>query len=267
MERKFINLRELKVKDVGPGEISGYRAVHSIVDEGGDVLLPGAFKECLAEYLSSGFTAHSHVWSFSEAIGFPVDAKEDSHGLFVTSRFHSTSDAQDIRTKAKERMAAGKSVGFSFGYSADEYEHVQRSNYKTELPRVIRASSLAENMRRAERFAQIRLLKKVSIIEDSLVTAPMNKEAIATAAKAGRYSQSFVTSSIASMRAESILHWARALKALDGPDALLEQHKLKRMVMDFERRYGSGADMRGRGEVISLRAKLTLLGLGKIARG
>src|SRR6185369_16031625 len=118
MIRKFIELKSLKTSDSGPGTISGYRAVFS-VDEGGDLILPGAFKDTIPEYLNSGFTAHSHQWSFSEAVGFPLSAKEDSHGFYVVSQFHSTPDAQMVRTKAKERMDAGKQVGFSFGYAPE----------------------------------------------------------------------------------------------------------------------------------------------------
>jgi HK97 family phage prohead protease len=227
MEKKFIDLRELKMKESGPGEIEGYRAVHSVIDEGGDILIPGAFKDCIDEYLASGFTAHSHVWSFSEAIGFPVKAYEDSHGFFVVSRFHSTADAQDIRTKAKERLAAGKTVGFSFGYSVDAYDHIQRSAYKTELPKYLRPSSLSENMRKAERFPQLRLLKRVSVMEDSLVTSPMNKLAIATAAKAGRRAQG-MTTGMARLRSESLRLRNKALCTLYGVEDLKNSSDLRR---------------------------------------
>lgn len=183
IERKFIDLKSLKVSDEGPGTIEGYRSVFSVIDEGGDLITPGAFKDCIAEYLESGFTAHSHDWDFDKAVGYPVEAHEDEHGWFVRSQFHSTPDAQAVRTKAKERMDAGKKVGFSFGYAPTEYTHIEAKDYETELAKYVKAENLQETLAKAQKFNRIRILKKVDAIEDSLVTAPMNKRAAATAIK------------------------------------------------------------------------------------
>lgn len=183
VERKFIDLKSLKVSDEGPGTIEGYRSVFSVIDEGGDLITPGAFKDCIAEYLESGFTAHSHDWDFDKAVGYPVEAHEDEHGWYVTSQFHSTPDAQAVRTKAKERMDAGKKVGFSFGYAPTEYTHIEAKDYETELAKYVTPENLAATLAKAQKFNRIRILKKVEAIEDSLVTAPMNKRAAATAIK------------------------------------------------------------------------------------
>jgi HK97 family phage prohead protease len=186
IEHKFVDLRQLKMTDNGPGTIEGYRSVAGVIDEGGDIVINGAFADSIPEYLSSGFSASSHSWSFEDSIGFPVEAREDGHGFFVVSQFHSTPAAQTVRTIAKERLAAGKTVGFSFGYKVDDYEFIQAKDFSTRLPQYIKPERLAENLVKAQRFPQIRILKKVSVIEDSLVTAPMNKLATATSAKSGR---------------------------------------------------------------------------------
>jgi HK97 family phage prohead protease len=183
IERKFIDLKALKVSDEGSGTIEGYRSVFNEIDEGGDIIIPGAFKDCTPEYLSSGFTAHSHDWDFDKAVGFPIEAHEDEHGWFVKSQFHSTPDAQNIRTKAKERMQAGKTVGFSFGYSIEDFAHIESKDIEKELGQYIKADRLADNLVKARKYPRIRILKKVSAIEDSLVTAPMNKLTGATAVK------------------------------------------------------------------------------------
>jgi HK97 family phage prohead protease len=183
MERKFIDLKALKVTDDGPGEISGYRSVFGEIDEGGDIVVKGFFADGISEYLQSGFTAHSHDWSFSEAVGFPVDAKEDDHGFFVKSQFHSTPDSQNIRTKARERMEAGKTVGFSFGYSVKDKVYVEAKDFKTQLPQYIKPERLAANLQKAQNFSRIRILLKGETIEDSLVTSPMNRLATATGVK------------------------------------------------------------------------------------
>lgn len=183
VERKFTALKDLKVTDEGPGTIEGYRSVFGVIDEGGDIVVKGAFADTLSEYLHGGFTAQAHDWDFKEAVGFPVDAYEDDHGWFVKSQFHSTLDAQQIRTKAKERMDAGKQVSFSFGYAPKKYIHIEAKDYEAELPKYIKADLLPAMLKKAQDFNRIRVLKAVEAIEDSIVTAPMNKRAAATGVK------------------------------------------------------------------------------------
>lgn len=199
-EYKYTPLAELKVSDKGNGEISGYRAVFGVIDEGGDIIIRGAFKDTLDQYLSSGFTAQAHNWDFKEAIGFPVEAYEDDYGWFVRSEFHSTRNAQDARTIAKERLRAKKTVGFSFGYGVINSHNIEPGRYEMELPRYLKSSYLNEGLRKAQRFARIRILKVLEAIEDSIVTAPMNKLAMATGVKCSHCSASSI--STASLRAE-----------------------------------------------------------------
>lgn len=182
-ERKFVDLKALKVNDEGPGTIEGYRAVFGVIDEGGDIVVKGAFAGTLSDFLHSGFTAQSHDWDFKEAVGFPLEAHEDDHGWFVKSQFHSTPDAQAIRTKAKERMDAGKQVGFSFGYAPKKYSYIEAKDYEKELPNYVAADQLPAMLKKAQEFNRIRILKEVEAIEDSIVTAPMNKRAAATGVK------------------------------------------------------------------------------------
>lgn len=186
IERKYIDLKDLTVSDEGPGTIEGYRSVFAEIDEGGDLIVKGFFADAIAEYLDAGFSAHSHDWSFKEAVGFPIEAKEDDHGFFVKSQFHSTPDAQDIRKKAKERKEAGKKVGFSFGYSVSDKSYIEAKDYKEQLPLYVKPERLQANLLKAQKFDRIRILKKGEVIEDSIVTAPMNRLAMATAIKSRR---------------------------------------------------------------------------------
>lgn len=183
IERKFTALKDLKIVDEGSGTIEGYRSVFGVIDEGGDIVVKGAFADTTSEYLHMGFTAQSHDWSFREAVGFPIDAKEDDHGWWVNSQFHSTDDAQNIRIKAKERFEAGKQVGFSFGYAPKTFLYIEAKDYESELPKYIKADLLPAMLQKAQEFNRIRVLKSVDAIEDSIVTAPMNKRAAATAIK------------------------------------------------------------------------------------
>jgi len=200
MIRKFVELKSLKVTDSGPGTISGYRATYA-VDEGADLIVPGAFADTIEEYLSSGFTAESHDWNFSNVVGFPLEAKEDQHGFYVVSQFHSTPDAQNVRIKARERMDAGKKVGFSFGYVADNFGFIEAKDYEQELPKYVKSADLSYNLAQAKKFPRIRLLKKLSVAEDSLVTRGMNTQAFATAVKSRTNSDDIYRLRIASERA------------------------------------------------------------------
>jgi HK97 family phage prohead protease len=183
IERKFIDLKDMKMSEEGPGTIEGYRSVFGEVDEGGDIVLKGAFADSMDEYISSGFSAHSHDWKFTEAVGYPVEAREDDYGWFVKSEFHTTETAQDARKIASERKKAGKKVGFSFAYIPLEYEYIDAKDFKEKLPLYVKADRLDFNLNKAQKFNRIRLLKKVEAPEDSLVLAGMNKLATATAVK------------------------------------------------------------------------------------
>lgn len=183
VERKFIDLKDLTLSDEGPGTIEGYRSVFSEIDEGGDIIIKGFFTETIPEYTEAGFTAHSHDWDFDKAVGFPIEAREDDHGFWVKSQFHSTPDAQNIRTKAKERLKAGKKVGFSFGYKVTDSATIQAKDFKDQLPLYVKPERLEANLLKAQKFDRIRILKKGEVIEDSIVTAPMQKFATATAVK------------------------------------------------------------------------------------
>lgn len=183
IERKFIDLKSLKVSDEGSGTIEGYRSVFGEIDLGGDIVIKGAFADSMANYLHSGFTAHSHDWDFDKAVGFPLEAHEDDYGFFVKSQFHSTPDAQAVRTKAQERQAAGKQVGFSYGYKTDDFQLIEAKDFKDQLPQYIKADRLEENLKKAQQFPRIRIIKKNTIVEDSIVTSPMNTLAASTGVK------------------------------------------------------------------------------------
>lgn len=192
IERKFVDLKDLTVTEEGPGHISGYRSVFSEIDEGGDLIVKGFFAESIPEYLSAGFTAHSHDWDFDKVVGYPIDAKEDDYGFFVDSEFHSTPDAQSVRTKAIERKKAGKRVGFSFGYSVSDKSYIEAKDYKEQLPLYVKPERLQANLLKAQKFDRIRILKKGEVIEDSIVTAPMNKLAMASGIKSETDIKTFI---------------------------------------------------------------------------
>lgn len=161
MERKarHLELWELKAVDGGDeghGYIEGYGAVKNNIDSYGDVIADGAFKD-LEEFTVSGFMGDSHQWD--KNIGYIVEAREDEKGLWVKMAFHSTDDAQRIRTKTRERLAAGKKVGLSIGYFVTDRKEEERDGQT------------------------IRVLTGVEVFEVSIVTMPANQMALVASAK------------------------------------------------------------------------------------
>jgi HK97 family phage prohead protease len=194
----------------GAGSFDLYAAMFGNVDAHGEVVMPNAFTN-LDEFAKDGWGAVNHA-NYGPDLGIALidSATQDAVGLRVQGRFHSTADAQAVRTKIRERMDAGKSVKCSFGYS------------------VLDAS---EEIRDGKRIA---LLKSLAIYEFSFVNSPANRraevlgvksseprlseiKAILTDAKAGR---TLSASSIAKLRA---VHASMA-PACDDLKAFLDEH-------------------------------------------
>ena len=185
MEHKFVDLGSFKAINEGAGSFEGYASVFGELDDVGDIVLPGAYKDTIPTFLEQGFTAQSHDWNVSGGvIGYPTHAKEDAEGLFIRNAFHSTPDAQVVRTKALERQAAGKRVSLSIGYDIPIPPiMLTREQYADELPKYLRADKLEEGMAKAQRFDFIRLLPKLNLYEHSIVTVPALQSARVTAVK------------------------------------------------------------------------------------
>jgi HK97 family phage prohead protease len=99
--------------DADGGSFEGYASTWT-VDQERDVVVPGAFRATIPQFLERGWISDSH--QADEPIGYPTDAREDRRGLFIAGRFHGTERAQKVRTYSRERVHAGKDMGLSIGY-------------------------------------------------------------------------------------------------------------------------------------------------------
>jgi hypothetical protein len=115
LEKKWLGCH-LEKAAVDGQTISGAAACMGNLDRGSDVILPGAFKDCLQQLLTSGFVAANHDWTWEGMKAMPKVAEERGSKLYTEAIFHSTPDAQDIRTKCMERIANNLSVGLSIGF-------------------------------------------------------------------------------------------------------------------------------------------------------
>lgn len=140
---------EFKFAEDGAGAVSGYASVFGLLDRGGDIVMPGAFKASLADWRRKK-AAVPMLWQHrsDEPIGVWTDLVEDEKGLKVTGDL-----IMDVPRAAQVRalMLKGAVRGLSIGYQTQDYE--------------------------IDRQTGARRLKKVDLWEISPVTFPMLPEA------------------------------------------------------------------------------------------
>lgn len=164
MQNLTCNLRELKfAADEGAQAMSftGYGAVFGNVDSYGDVIEAGAFSKFLADVKAGNqpwpaMLSQHGGWQMSAEdmtpIGVWTDFAEDGHGLKVTGQLADTPRGLEMYKLMK--MSPRPAIdGMSIGYIAKEWE--PRS--KPEDPK--------------------RKLKRIDLIEVSIVTRPANGKA------------------------------------------------------------------------------------------
>lgn len=173
IERAAYGLKEIKFAATEGATatemmFSGYGAVFGNVDSYGDVIQPGAFADTLAASHKSGqFPAmllQHGGWGMGAEdmtpIGIWTSLSEDGHGLKVEGKLADTPRGREAYALMK--MTPRPAIdGLSIGYIAKEW--AQRS--KPEEPR--------------------RTLKKVDLMEVSLVTFPANGKARVASVKSG----------------------------------------------------------------------------------
>lgn len=130
--------------------VDGYVSTFGNTDLGGDVVMPGAFKESLRSGPKVRFLlAHDQAL----VLGVPKKLREDTKGLFGSFKISKTKLGEDTH----QLLMDGAIDSFSIGYSADAWKIVD---------------------------GNIRQLDKLTLYEASLVAVPMNPDATVTRVKA-----------------------------------------------------------------------------------
>lgn len=158
--------RSLKVRDfqlslkadgvADDGSFSGYGSVFGVEDSYGEIVAPGAFAESLKE-LAAKSRLVPVLWQHrsDQPIGVYTSIVEDDHGLKVEGKLLIDKVAQ--AQEAHALMQAGAVSGLSIGY------WVRESSY--------------------DEVTNVRTLKKLDLVEVSLVTFPANDDARVEAVK------------------------------------------------------------------------------------
>ena len=128
------------------GTFEGYGSVFNITDQGGDIVVPGAFSENLSAQKAAG-RMPAMLWQHraSEPIGVYKTMQEDGIGLRVSGQLALKTSRG---AEAYELMKMGALSGMSIGYRSRDDSY--------------------------DRVTGVRTLKKLDLIELSLVTFPMN---------------------------------------------------------------------------------------------
>ena len=141
MKHLTLTLKSSDLQDTG--QFEGYASTFGNVDQGGDLIEPGAFRESVAKARAEGWGIPM-LWQHDqrEPIGVWRDIFEDDRGLFVRGRIEDWSPEARF---AAALSRAGAMDGLSIGYRTA----------------------------RARRQGRLRVLSGVELWEVSLVTFPM----------------------------------------------------------------------------------------------
>ena len=136
MKHRVFSLKSFKATDEAQGIFEALVAVFNNVDRIGDMIIPGAFTDTLAQWEAKGApipVIYSHEWDNLDAhIGEVLEAKEVEEGLYVKGQI----DLEEAFAKRVfKKMQRGTLRQFSFAYDVQESAQVDRG--EKESPRYI----------------------------------------------------------------------------------------------------------------------------------
>lgn len=144
---------EFKDVDSKTGYVAGYFASFNNIDGGGDRILPGAFAKTLSE------RGAKILWLFNHDSFMPLGKldkiQEDNYGLYYEGKITRTSYGRDVLKLIEDKAIYGNSIGYQ----------------------TIKAKGTNES------GSRIRNLQEIKLYEGSIVSFPMNEQAIITSLK------------------------------------------------------------------------------------
>lgn len=165
----------LKAADLAEdGTFIGYGSVFDVVDSGGDVVRPGAFKATLAARKASGdWPRLLHEHNPERPIGVWLDIAEDDYGLRCKGKL--CLEVQTAR-EVYALMKAGHRYGLSIGYEVGDCSYCGADECETKFGYAGPMPHLPSG--------QVRAIESCDLWEISAVTFPMNTHAAISGVKA-----------------------------------------------------------------------------------
>ena len=176
-QRPALHVSRFQVKATEARQFTGLASTWDL-DEGGDMILPGAYAETLRDWKQSGrviplINQHNY-YDAKHAIGKLVAGEETAEGLVTTFQLVNSPEGDEFLARVKEGIIDGLSIG----YRVREWRPPTEAEAKLGVQRV---------------------LVKVELIEVSLVLAGMNPNALIDTA-----SVKSLADSLAKLRRESL---------------------------------------------------------------
>lgn len=147
MEIKNVNF---ELKRIDEGTFEGYASTWDR-DEGNDIIVKGAFAKTISERGDKVKVLWQH--DPRSPIGVPLEMREDEKGLFIKAKISDTTLGKDAKQLLKDGVINSMSIGYSI------------PNNKSEID------------------GDIRIIKEIKLYEFSLVTFPMNENAVISTIK------------------------------------------------------------------------------------
>ncbi len=151
LEHKHFAIEELKADDE-TRTVEGFASVFNNVDNGKDIVLPGAF----AKTIKTGKPVMLWQHRSGDVLGVWDEVRETEKGLYVKGQILDTALGNDVYKLVKAKAVKGMSIG----YATRKYEIDQAKG--------------------------VRKLIELDLYEVSLVTFPMNEKATITRVKTDR---------------------------------------------------------------------------------
>lgn len=124
--------KPFEIKDVSTsGTFAGYGSVYGNLDQGDDIVAPGAFADSLKSYAAKG-SLPALLWQHkqSEPIGTYTAMREDDHGLYVEGKLALKTQRG---AEAYELMQMKAISGMSIGFQTIEDDFDRKSGVRTIL--------------------------------------------------------------------------------------------------------------------------------------
>jgi len=187
-EKQFSKSLSFRAEEADSGSVTGCPSVMGVLDWDCDVILPGAFKTALPNFIQAGTILNDHQRKIDCIVGYPTVAEERGNVLYSEFKFHSDDHSQDVRTKMRERIEAGKDVGLSIGFatSPDNYQYHRSGK---DLLDYVKAQgydlSLFDTKAIQSHRGTCQTISKIDfLMEYSLTPVPANSQALVSSVKA-----------------------------------------------------------------------------------
>lgn len=163
--------REINLKAADNGGFTGYASTFYTLDNHGDIVLPGAYKDGLPKFLEENFIGGAgHNWD--NPLGKYTEAEEDRKGLLVVAKFSDTAAARDVRTLINDKVIRKLSVGMRL----ETVSHIKPPAVR-KLWEDAGYRPTPDDEKALARHQVVRLIHKASLMEVSPVTVPANDQA------------------------------------------------------------------------------------------